>query len=60
MYIVKLIKGKDYGLLGKLFLAGQEQEVDKKTYNYLKDNHQFEVREEKEKPDSPIAPPAEG
>lgn len=49
MYIAKLVKGKDYGLPGKLFLAGEEQEIDKKTYNYLKDNPQFEVKEVKEK-----------
>lgn len=59
MYIVKLVKGKDYGLPGKLFLADQEQEVDKKTYNYLKDNPQFEVKEVKEKNDPPADPPDE-
>ena len=57
MYIAKLVKGKDYGLPGKLFLAGQEQEIDKKTYNYLKDNPQFEVKEVKEKTEPPTDPP---
>lgn len=51
MYIAKLINGKDYGVLGKLFLEGQEQEVDKKTFAYLKDNPQFEVKEVKDRDD---------
>ena len=57
MYIAKLIKGKDYGVAGTLFLENQEKEVDKKTYNYLKDNPQFEVREDNEKTTPPVEPP---
>lgn len=45
MHFVKLIGGKTYNVMGYNFLDGIEQSVDKDVYEYLSDNHMFEVRE---------------
>jgi hypothetical protein len=44
-YYAKLIKGKTYDVLGQRFTSDKDKEVDKKTYDYLENNPQFEVRE---------------
>lgn len=50
MYFAKLVGGKSYGVDGHNFVDGVEQAIGKDTYEYLKDNKMFEVREgEKEK-----------
>ncbi|PEE20743.1 hypothetical protein CON95_26985 [Bacillus toyonensis] len=45
MYFAKLVGGKTYNVMGHNFLDGIEQSVDKPVYEYLSDNHMFEVRE---------------
>lgn len=45
MYFAKLVGGKTYSVMGHNFVDGIEQSVDKAVYNYLSDNHMFEVRE---------------
>lgn len=45
VYFAKLIKGKTYDVLGQRFTSDKAKEVDKKTYDYLENNPQFEVRE---------------
>ncbi|GED14869.1 YqbF domain-containing protein [Aneurinibacillus migulanus] len=50
MYFAKLIIGQSYTVIGeqqKRFIVGEEQPIDKALFDYLKDNPQFEVREEK-------------
>lgn len=45
MYFAKLVGGKTYNVMGHNFLDGMEQSVDKAVYEYLSENHMFEVRE---------------
>ncbi|MBU8720531.1 YqbF domain-containing protein [Bacillus subtilis] len=43
MYKAKLIKGKNYHVMDKVFKIGEEQPVSRKLYLYLKQNEAFEV-----------------
>ncbi|MEK4689426.1 YqbF domain-containing protein [Bacillus subtilis] len=45
MYTAKLIKGKNYHVMDKVFKIGEEQPVSRKLYLYLKQNEAFEVNE---------------
>ncbi|MCC2483722.1 YqbF domain-containing protein [Bacillus pacificus] len=45
MYFAKLVGGKSYGVDGHNFIDGVEQAIGKDTYEYLKENKMFEVRE---------------
>ncbi|MFI8673480.1 hypothetical protein CON32_00180 [Bacillus cereus] len=45
MYFAKLVGGKTYTVDGYIFNDGVEQVVEKETYDYLKDNMLFAVRE---------------
>ncbi|ANT40020.1 MULTISPECIES: YqbF domain-containing protein [Bacillus cereus group] len=45
MYFAKLVGGKTYTVDGRVFNDGVEQVVEKETYDYLKDNRLFAVRE---------------
>ncbi|EJR41642.1 hypothetical protein IIK_05774 [Bacillus cereus VD102] len=45
MYFAKLVGGKTYTVDGHIFNDGVEQVVEKETYDYLKDNMLFAVRE---------------
>ncbi|KWU68428.1 hypothetical protein AWW71_04840 [Bacillus cereus] len=45
MYFAKLVGGKTYMIDGHIFTDGVEKAVEKETYEYLKDNDLFEVRE---------------
>ncbi|MEC0566337.1 YqbF domain-containing protein [Bacillus spizizenii] len=45
MYTAKLIKGKTYHVMNKVFKIGEEQQVSKDLYIYLKPNKAFEVNE---------------
>ncbi|MGQ7108334.1 YqbF domain-containing protein [Bacillus cereus group sp. Bce041] len=52
MYFAKLVGGKTYMIDGHIFTDGVEKVVKKETYEYLKNNDLFEVREG-EKEDAP-------
>jgi len=52
LYFAKLVGGKSYGVDGHNFIDGVEQVISIDTYEYLKDNAMFEVREG-EKEDAP-------
>lgn len=45
MYTAKLIKGRNYHVMDKVFKIGEEQPVSRKLYLYLKQNEAFEVNE---------------
>ncbi|TSI19890.1 hypothetical protein FOT98_08835 [Bacillus sp. HY001] len=45
MYFAKLVGGKSYAVDGHNFIDGVEQAIGKDTYDYLKGNKMFEVRE---------------
>ncbi|CAI6222250.1 putative protein YqbF [Bacillus subtilis] len=45
MYTAKLIKGKNYHVMDKVFKIGEEQPVSRKLFLYLKQNESFEVNE---------------
>ncbi|MEC3639773.1 YqbF domain-containing protein [Bacillus halotolerans] len=45
MYTAKLIQGKTYHVMDKVFKIGEEQPVSRKLYLYLKQNEAFEVNE---------------
>lgn len=45
MYFAKLVGGKTYMIDGHVFTDGVEKVVEKETYEYLKGNTLFEVRE---------------
>ena len=49
MYKAKLIKGKNYHVMDKVFKIGEEQPVSRKLYLYLKQNEAFEVNEVQDK-----------
>ncbi|HFK1513666.1 MULTISPECIES: YqbF domain-containing protein [Bacillus cereus group] len=45
MYFAKLVGGKTYMIDGHVFTDGVEKVVENETYEYLKGNTLFEVRE---------------
>jgi len=45
LYFAKLVGGKSYAVDDYNFIDGVEQAIGKDTYEYLKDNKMFEVRE---------------
>ncbi|MEC1270518.1 YqbF domain-containing protein [Bacillus vallismortis] len=49
MYTAKLIQGKTYHVMDKVFKIGEEQPVSRKLYLYLKQNEAFEVNEVQDK-----------
>lgn len=44
-FYAKLVKGQTYDVRGRKFILNKEQEIDEKTYSYLKSNPLFEVME---------------